>query len=64
MFYFKWLKSRYSLTFSLTYFSCLRYFSLFLSIVINIIILCKNPPEDWSDIATEVYVLGFTLLVI
>ena len=64
MFYFKWLKNRYSLTFSLTYFSCLRYFSLFLSIVINMIILCKSPPDDWSEISVEVRVLGIILLII
>ena len=64
MFYFKWLKTRYSLTFSLTYFSCLRYFSLLLSIVINVIILCKSPPEDWSHISAEVIVLGIILLIV
>ena len=58
--YFKWLKSRYSLSFSLSYFSMIRYFNLILAITINLIILLKVPEhnEDWSDVSAEIQVLG------
>lgn len=58
--YFKWLKSRYSLSFSLSYFSIIRYFNLILAIAINLILLLKMPDdnEDWKEISVEIKVLG------
>ena len=56
--YFKALKSRISLSFSLSYFSCIRYFNLITAITINFILLIKTPSEDWSDVSTEIKVLG------